>query len=229
MIDFTEFFTGDALETVQKRRAAGEPDAYIIGRAWFYREEYEVSPAVLIPRPDTERLVEALVQALPRGGSFYDLCCGSGCVGISTLCERTDCTAVGCDISAAAVDIARRNAQKNGVADRYRAVVADLHEFPDGGVDIIAANPPYIPSATVDTLDRSVIGYEPRIALDGGADGLDFYRLILDRFSPRVCWLFEIGYDQREGITALAHARGLSCTVTRDYGGNDRVALVRRP
>lgn len=228
MTDLSEFFSGEELESARAREAAGEPTAYIIGRAYFYREEYEVDPSVLIPRPDTERLVEALVQTLPEGGRFADLCCGSGCIAISALCERTDCTATACDISGAAVAIALRNARRNGVSQRYSARVADIFTMPDPGVDIIVSNPPYIASSVVDTLDASVKDYEPRIALDGGADGLDFYRAILDRFTPRTAYLFEIGYDQGDAMRALAAERDLSCEIIKDYGANDRVAIIRR-
>lgn len=228
MTDLSEIFSGEELERARAREAAGEPTAYIIGRAYFYREEYEVDPNVLIPRPDTERLVEALVEALPRNGSFADLCCGSGCIAISALCERTDCTATACDISEAAVAIALRNAERNGVTERYDAHTADIFTMPDPGVDIIVSNPPYIASGVIDTLDGSVKDYEPRIALDGGTDGLDFYRAILDRFRPRTAYLFEIGYDQGDALRTLAAEAGLPCEIIKDYGANDRVAIIRR-
>ena len=227
-MDELKDLTGEALQDARKRLAAGEPLPYITGKAYFYREEYEVSPAVLIPRPDTERVVETLVRLLPQGAHFADLCCGSGCIGISALCERRDCTADALDLSAEAVRIARRNAQHNGVYDRYCVSEGDVHTARDTGYDIVAANPPYIESGEMATLDDSVLAYEPAIALDGGADGMDFYRVILDRYRPRICYIFEIGYQQRERICSLAAAHGMSCEVSKDYGGNDRVAVIRR-
>ncbi len=228
MIELSEFFSGKALEKARARQSAGEPTAYIIGRAWFYREEYEITRGVLIPRPDTERVVEKLVDILPKGGHFTDLCCGSGCIGISALCERADARAFACDISEQAVALSLRNAKKNGVADRYQAVCADLHTLQIPPTDLVVANPPYIPHAVIAALDRSVRDYEPTLALDGGDDGLDFYRVILDRFQAREGFLFEIGYDQGQAIRALCDERSMSCEITKDYGGNDRVAVIRK-
>lgn len=225
--DLSEYFSGEALEAAKKRLDAGEPIEYITGKAYFYREEYDVSPAVLIPRPDTERVVERLAALLPEGGHFADLCSGSGCIGISALCERRDCTACAYDISEAAVEIAAKNAEKLGVSGRYTVRAADITDMSDDGFDIIVSNPPYIESGVIPTLDRSVRDYEPHIALDGGADGLDFYRAILDGYRPRVCYIFEIGCDQARAVCALASERGLSCEVTKDYGGNDRVAVIK--
>ena len=204
------------------------PEAYLTGKAYFYREEYIVRPGVLIPRPDTERVVEKLVELLPVGGHFTDLCCGSGCIGISALCERTDATAAAYDISDIAIATSRENAEKNGVTERYTLKKGDIFALEIEETDIVVSNPPYIRREVIPTLDPSVKDHEPILALDGGMDGLDFYRAILDNFSPRECFIFEIGYDQGDDIRALAKERGLSCEVTRDYGGNDRVAVIRR-
>lgn len=225
--ELSEYFSGEALEAAEARLKRGEPIEYITGRAYFYREEYDVSPAVLIPRPDTERVVERLVALLPVGAHFADLCSGSGCIGISALRERRDCTACAYDISEEAVMIARKNAQKLGVSERYTVKAADITDMNDDGFDIIVSNPPYIKSGVIPTLDRSVRDYEPHIALDGGTDGLDFYRAILDSYRPRVCYIFEIGYDQSGAICGLSRERGLSCEITKDYGGNDRVAVIK--
>ncbi len=223
------------LHAALARRLSGEPLAYILGDAEFYRESYLVTPDVLIPRPDTECLVEYAVKNLPRGARFADLCTGSGCIAISTLASRPDTTAVAVDISDAALAVARRNAERNGVSNRItflRAdVLAPIEPATLGRLDAVLSNPPYIARKVVETLSPEV-KREPRLALDGGEDGLDFYRAMLAYLPALVqggTILFEIGYDQECAIIRLARGAGLSCEVRRDYGGNPRVAILRRP
>lgn len=221
----------------------GEPLAYVIGEWYFWRQTYRVSPQVLIPRADTEHLVEQLINRLPQGGRFLDICTGSGCIAISALCDRIDVAADAIDISAGAVEIAEYNAGKYGVSDRCRIFCADAateacvellrrENGMDGGIyDIIVSNPPYIQSDVIETLSVQVKA-EPRGALDGGADGMDFYRAFLSLYPPLLkengVILFEIGYDQAELIKEAAAAAGASeCTVLRDFGGNNRVAVIR--
>ncbi len=227
-----EAFAGDALTAAVARRVAHEPLQYILGEWGFWRETYEVSPDCLVPRPDTEHLVERAISLLPKGARFADLCTGSGCVAISTLCSRPDTTALAVDLFPRTLALAERNAVRNGVFDRVQFLQADVLKTPPsvGQFDAILSNPPYIQTAVVDTLSAEVLG-EPRAALDGGADGLDFYRAILTAW--RGClreggfFLFEIGYDQGEDLRTLARESGLSAEVFRDYGGNDRVVLIR--
>lgn len=227
-----EAFSGDALEAALARRVAREPLQYILGEWGFWRESYEVSPDCLVPRPDTEHLVERAIELLPRGARFADLCTGSGCVAISTLCSRPDTSALAVDLFERTLALATRNALRNGVADRVTFLQADVLKTPPsvGVFDAILSNPPYIQSAVVDTLEKEVLG-EPRAALDGGADGLDFYRAILTVWRPLLreggFFLFEIGYDQGEALRALAREQGLLAEVFRDYGGNERVVLIR--
>lgn len=212
------------------RYESGEPLAYILGEQYFWRYRFTVTPDVLIPRPDTERLVEAALSLLPKGGRFADLCTGSGAIALSICADRTDLTCDAADISRAALAVARKNAADLGTNARVRFHLADLlAEDPLCGLyDAILSNPPYIPAA--DIADYPSLSYEPRIALDGGADGMDFYKAILARFGGHLkeggCFLFEIGYDQGDAIRQLAKERGYTCTVTKDYGGNDRVAKL---
>lgn len=228
--------SGEALVCAVERRCAGYPLQYILGEWDFYRETYEVSEDCLIPRADTELLVEKAVQNLPTGARFLDLCTGSGCVAISTLCARPDTTAVAVDLFAATLELAGRNRGRNGVTQRLELVQADVLLPPDGRFeraswDAILSNPPYIRTQVVPTLQREV-GYEPRAALDGGHDGLAFYRAILDGWhtllKPGGSFFFEIGYDQGEALVALAAERGYTATVYRDLGGNDRVVHIRK-
>ena len=233
MADPTKEVTSDALEDAVARRLTREPLAYILGEWDFFEETYTVSPDCLIPRPDTEILVEQAIALLPQGARFADLCTGSGCVAISTLCHRPDCSAVAVDLFPKTVALAKKNAERNGVAHRLSVVRDDVlsplclaDETP---LDAILSNPPYIRSDVVDTLEPELF-CEPRAALDGGEDGMLFYRAILDNFASRLApnglILFEIGYDQEEDITSLAASRGFSCEVKRDLAGLPRVALL---
>lgn len=221
-----------ALADALSRRLKREPLPYILGEAAFYRESYYVTPATLIPRSDTELLVEEAIRRLPRGAHFADLCTGSGCIAISVLANRPDCTAIALDLSADALDVAKRNAARNGVADRLDFLCADvLCDLPLAGVDAILSNPPYIAAAVIDTLSPEVLA-EPRLALDGGEDGLLFYRSLIPRaascIAPQGVLLFEIGYDQADAVSAIAREAGLCCEVRSDLGGRPRLAVMER-
>lgn len=220
-----------ALEAAVERRCAREPLAYILGEAAFMDERYEVSPDCLIPRSDTERLCELAAERLPPNACFADLCTGSGCVAISLLCRRPDCTAVAYDISAAAIAVAERNAEKNGVKDRISFHTADLLSLDTLGTRFFAilSNPPYIKSGVIPTLSPEV-AHEPRLALDGGTDGLIFYRHFLSHFGKDLAdggfFLFEIGFDQGDALVTLAENAGFSAKIHKDYGKNDRIAEI---
>ena len=219
-----------ALAEALARRTRREPLRYITGEVGFWHETYRVTPDCLIPRADTELIVETAVRRLPRGAHFADLCTGSGCIAVSTLASRTDCTADAYDIAESTLALARENAERNGVADRVRFCRRDLlSEAIDGVYDAILSNPPYIRSDVLGTLAPE-LSFEPRIALDGGGDGMDFYRAILTlsgtHLAPGGLILFEIGYDQKESITALAAGHGYRAEVTCDLGGNPRCALL---
>ncbi len=212
-------------------RASREPLAYILGEAPFCNEVYKVTRDCLIPRFDTERLVEAAAELLPLGSHFADLCTGSGCIAISTLCRRPDTTAVGYDLSAGALAVAQENAARNRVADRIELLHADLlsAHLPAGGFDAILANPPYITKEAMEALSPEV-QKEPKTALFGGDDGLLFYRHFLQSFpnalKPNGFFLFEIGYDQEAAIRALAEEHQKQIRILYDFGGNARVAHI---
>ena len=177
-----EQFDSLALEEAVARRERHEPLQYLIGVWGFCGQEYEVNEHTLIPRADTEVLVEEALKRLPRGARFADLCTGSGCIAVSTLCMRRDTAAVAVDLFPETLEVARRNAVRNGVGDRvefYRADVLAPLPFEAGGLDAILSNPPYIRTEVVGTLAPE-LAYEPRAALDGGEDGLIFYRAIIE-------------------------------------------------
>lgn len=214
-----------------ERRANREPLQYIIGEVGFYREIYRVTPDCLIPRSDTEALVDYAVKNLPYGARFLDLCTGSGCVAISTLCNTRDTSAVAVDISEKTLDIARENADKNGVTDRIEFILCDLlsHEV-DGRFHAILSNPPYVADQVYESLENEIF-HEPRIAFVGGIDGGDFYRRLTPMYKEKIesdgFIAYEIGYDQGELLKKIAKDCEMSCEIIKDLSGNDRVAVLR--
>lgn len=230
-------YSSSDLEDAVTRRAAREPLQYLLGTWEFWRQTYEVSPECLIPRPDTEILVEEAIRMLPEGAFFADLCTGSGCIAISVLAERPDTRALAVDLSHGALNIARRNAERNRVSDRFFAEQVDVLQFPAHffssrqAPDAILSNPPYIRTNVLAELAPEV-QQEPQMALDGGADGLIFYRALVAlaarELKPGGFCLLEIGYDQGEDLMRLAAEHGFSCTIRKDYGGCDRVAILHR-
>ena len=223
-----------ALEDLLSRRLDRVPLAYLLGSVDFFRETYRVTQGVLIPRPDTELLVEEAIRRIPRGARFADLCCGSGCIGISVLANRPDLTCVSVDLSPAAVALTEENAERNGVSDRIAVVCADLFALPAelSGFGAVLCNPPYIARSVIPTLSPEVL-HEPQAALDGGGDGLDFYRELAGRLHsllvPGGIALLEIGYDQKDAVTKIFSDAGAPPAILSDYGGNPRLAILSRP
>ncbi len=205
------------------RRAAGEPVAYLTGRQWFRRLELAVDPRVLIPRPETELLVEVGLE-LPRGARVADVGTGSGAVALALADERPDLRIVGTDISAEALAVARANAARLGLAVEFRA--RDLLD--DGPWDAVLANLPYVAEHAPE-LAPDVARYEPALALYGGADGLELVRRLLTRVGGVPLVALETGYDQAAAAAALLRAAGFADVERRaDLAGYDRVLLGRR-
>ena len=204
---------------------------YIIGNVGFYREEYLVTPDCLIPRADTEILVDYAVKHLPVGARFADLCTGSGCVAISTLKNTKNTTAVAVDISSGALDVARKNAKQNGVSDRLTLTLADVKQGAVcEGIFALLSNPPYVRDDVYPTLDGEIF-HEPKIAFVGGRDGGDFYRRITEIYRDIIdrdgFIAYEIGYDQAELLREIAEQNRMSCEIIKDLSGNDRVSVLR--
>jgi len=216
-----------------RRRVDGCPVAYLVGRKEFYNLSFEVSPGVLIPRPATEALVIVKNQPKPR---VLDVGTGSGCIAVSVAKQHAGATVVAVDVSADALHVARRNAERHGVADRIEFLTSDLYAAVTGAApfDLIASNPPYIAGDSIAILAREVRDHEPRLALDGGPNGLAvFDRLIAgaaDRLAPGGWLLVEIGFDQEpEAVRRLAATPGLVPGPTvRDADGHPRVVTARR-
>ena len=220
------------------RRCAHVPLQYISGHQEFMGLDFTVNDDVLIPRQDTECLVEEALTEINDGMKVLDLCTGSGCVIISIAAYKNDLDAVGTDISGEALAVAGKNAELNRQNVRFcRGDLYDslrnIGEY-ETKFDAIVSNPPYIRSDVIPTLMEEVRDHEPLTALDGGKDGLDFYRRIIDgaedHLTPGGCILFEIGYDQAEAVTDLFRKSGYRDIETvKDYSGNDRVVKARRP
>ncbi len=215
-----------------KRRAAREPLQYIIGSVGFYREEYKVTPDCLIPRSDTEILVDYAVKNIPDGETFADLCSGSGCIGISTLKNTTGTRCDSYDISDGALSLTLENARRNGVEERLTAIKKDLlRDEPEGEYFAVLSNPPYIPRQVYEALEAEIF-HEPEIAFVGGEDGLVFYERLIPVCAERVknggFIALEIGYDQGESLRHLAKKHGFLCEILKDYSGNDRVAILKK-
>jgi release factor glutamine methyltransferase len=224
------------------RRLAGEPVSRIKGVRDFYGRDFLVDSATLDPRPDTETLVDAALEAIARDGSkdrplkVLDLGTGSGCILLTLLAELPLADGIGTDISEGALRIAAENARRLGVAPRARFLAADWLDGVEGAFDLIVSNPPYIPGAEIAGLAREVAIYDPRRALDGGPDGLDAYRRIAEeataRLAPGGQLLLEIGASQADSVLALLREVGFAvdeACVRRDLGGRPRCILAGNP
>lgn len=208
------------------RRAAREPMAYLRGRAEFWSLELAVGPGVLVPRADSETLVGAAIRALPERAAAWrclDLGVGSGCLILALLHHFPNAHGVGTDASAAALACAAANARRLGLSARLDLVRTSWADGVAGIFDLVVANPPYIPTAEIASLQPEVARFEPRAALDGGGDGLDAYRAILAELprllAPQGICLLEIGLGQEEALVSLAAAGGFSTTAHRDLAG----------
>lgn len=223
-----------AVDALVRRREAREPVSHILGRKAFWTLDLIITPDVLTPRPETELLVEEALRALPqdRPARILDLGVGSGAVLLAVLHERPLAHGVGVDLSNDALAIADANARALGLQDRVELLRGAWTETVDGFFDVVVSNPPYIPSADIDRLAPEVARYEPRLALDGGADGLDAYRAILAALSgvltPGGVYAVEVGVGQAAAVAALAVSRGLSAEVRADLAGAPRVVHGRR-
>ena len=217
------------------RRAAREPMAFILGRQGFWTLDLEVSPATLIPRADSETLIHAALAAFPdraRVRTILDLGTGTGALLLAALVEFPGAVGLGIDIAPAAVALAARNAQANGLAGRAMFLAGRWGAAVAGRFDLVLANPPYIESADIAGLMPEVAAHEPRSALDGGMDGLDAYRAIvadLPRLlAPGGVAIFELGHGQAAPVAALAAGAGLAGAQPRaDLGGIARALVIR--
>ncbi|WP_300667332.1 peptide chain release factor N(5)-glutamine methyltransferase [Desulfoluna sp.] len=228
-------------EALVRRRLDREPIAYILGETGFWDLDLRVTPQVLVPRPDTETLVEATLELLTQDGlgslRVVDLGTGSGAIALSLAKACPQHRVYATDRSSAALDVARENARKNNLSDQVTFVQGawfSPFKATHPLFDVVVSNPPYIPTADIDLLDPEVAVYEPRLALDGDADGLRDLGLIISGcrqyLKPGGWVLLEMGWDQRESVRVLLEAEGLfeSIRFFEDYAGNNRAVRARR-
>ena len=199
------------------RHLAGEPVAYLIGEWELYGSSLDISPDVLIPRPDTEVLAGQAIEYIQTLGEcrVLDLCAGSGCIGLAVASQAPQARVVLGEYSDAALKVCRQNIRRNGLSGRVVPMQADAREKPErslGEFQCIVSNPPYIPRADIETLDASVRDYEPHLALDGGEDGLDFYQAISgkwkDALAPGGRLYFEVGIGQADEVLRVMRSQG---------------------
>jgi release factor glutamine methyltransferase len=223
-----------AFEAMAARRIAGEPVARIVGEKEFWSLKFRVSPAVLVPRPDTETLVAAALAAIPRDAeiSVLDIGTGSGAILIALLTELPRARGVGTDVSSEALAVAVENAARLGVAERCRFVATSWAEGIGGAYNLVVANPPYIPTRMIAELEADVRVFDPAAALDGGPDGLDGHCAVLAAISRLLArnghGFVEIGAGQARDFQALGRRAGFTVRLHRDLAGIERVAEIAR-
>ncbi len=220
----------ERFEELIAKRSEHIPLQHLTGQQDFMGLTFHVNEHVLIPRQDTEILVEEVMRDLHDGVRILDMCTGSGCILLSLLRYSNDTTGIGADLSEEALKVAKANAEILGMAERACFVHSDLFESIDEKFDIIVSNPPYIRTDVIETLMPEVRDHDPRMALDGTADGLYFYRKIIkesEHYLKRGGQLFfEIGHDQAEDVVALMQRHGYKeMEVKKDYAGLDRVVF----
>ena len=232
-VQFERPLTPEELATYRsqiQRRAAHEPVQYILGETEFWSLPLQVSPDVLIPRADTEVLVEEALLRIEGPASLLDVGTGSGAVALALAKEKPGLQVTALDCSAAALAVAQDNAARNGLAERVTFLQGDLADLPDRRYDLVVSNPPYIAASEWETLMPEVREHEPRLALFGGQDGLDAYRHLARQsrqiLEPGGWLLVEIGATQAEDVKALFSAAGLcACGIRNDYAGLPRVVF----
>ena len=225
----------DAIRELVRRRGRAEPVAYLTGVREFYGRSFAVDPAVLVPRPETETLVETALRHLRAGSDgarearVADLGTGSGCIAVSLAAELPGVQIVATDISAAALSVAQGNAARHGVSERVSFVQGSWGETLEGAFDMVVSNPPYVTTDELAHADRDVRDFEPHVALLGGDDGLDAYRALLaslrGRLHPGGRVVLEVDPRRAEAVRSLIAGEfaGAETDVARDLAGRDRV------
>lgn len=230
----------EIIEDIISRRAKKEPLQYILGEWEFYGDEYKLNADCLIPRPETEFLVEYIINNASENSNILDLCCGSGCIAISALKKRPDLKAISVDISQGAIEIAKENSKINEVSNRIDFfcfdIIKDFEKIIElnSSIDLIVSNPPYLTQSETEQIkiDKAELSYEPEAAFWGGKDGLDFYRYIISNYSRRyklnTVTVFEVGQNQYKSVMAMFEQINFSCNIILDYQKIERVVIGTR-
>ncbi len=215
------------LQKYAQRIAQGEPLQYVLGNTEFYGRTFAVNPDVLIPRPETELVTEQAIKLAANNSKVLDMCCGSGAIGITVALEK-GCNVTLSDVSPAALKVAKANAKN--LKAKVELVQGDMFENIVGKFDIIVSNPPYVERKVIPTLENNVKNHEPHLALDGGEDGLDFYRVLAKDAPAHLCKggaiVLEIGYNQAQEVTQLLSEAFCNIKVIKDYGNCDRIVVA---
>jgi len=212
-------------------RSKKKPISYLIKKKEFCKNEFIINDKVLIPRPETEHLVnEALLVTSEKSGNILDLGIGSGCIILSVLQERKKFRGIGVDINSGPLVISNKNAKKLGIENRVKFVKSDIDNFRIGKYDLIVSNPPYIKSSDLKNLEKDIIGYEPRIALDGGLDGMSEIRKVINTASKLIKingkLIIEIAFNQKDKIISLLKNKEFYINkIVKDYSGKDRCVV----
>jgi release factor glutamine methyltransferase len=241
----------DKLHNLVKRAGQHEPIAYLIGKTEFYSMELDVSPDCLIPRPETELLVQRAIEFLrdqrhksgvlsPESGVYIcDLCTGCGCIAVAIARNFPNARIIATDISSSALEIAANNIKKHNLQDRITLLSGDLFEpvipqLDTGKFDLIVSNPPYVSAVEYEKLDKNVKEYEPRLALFAGVDGLDIYRRIIEKVDDFLkndsALIMEIGYSQGPAIREMLDKSGIfsDIKIEKDFSNNDRIVTAKK-
>jgi len=215
-----------------EKRSRGEPIAYLIKKKFFWKYEFIVKKKVLIPRPDTEVLVEEILKLTKKNSkmTILDIGIGSGCILLSILKERKNFFGVGIDVSKKCIDISKTNAFKLKISNRVKLLKSNVDNFNYGKYDLIVSNPPYINTLKLKCLERDICDFEPKIALDGGSNGLNKIKKVVDKSSKLLkkkgILVLEIGFDQKNKVRNLLKSKGFCIKkIIKDLAKNDRCII----
>ena len=222
----------DIFKDLINKRSKGKPLAYLTGIKSFWNNDFKINEKILIPRPDTEIIIEQVLDIYKNKNNinFLEIGIGSGCVALSILKEKKSFLATGVDLSQDCIEICRYNANKLGVANRIKLIKSDVDNLIFRKYDLIVSNPPYIKKFDLNKLNREVINYEPKLALDGGLDGLSVIRKVIRKSSELIKThgklILEIGYDQREPVKKMLNENNFYINeVIKDLAKNDRCII----